>query len=108
MVFDEGKEPNSATVSAKVDELLGTEYENSLAVLIESIKGQNLSETPEPLFCSELVAKVLIELGYLPGTRLADNYFPRHFCAKEDLNLQHVRLTNEVTQKEKKGCCVLF
>lgn len=63
MVFHEGKEPNALTVSSKVNELLGSEHENSLAVLIESIKGQNISSTPESLFCSDLVAQVLIELG---------------------------------------------
>ena len=69
-------------VTAYVRNLIGTPYERNLGELASALTRSNANVNDTSLFCSELVAKTLMDNGYLPRTRLANNYMPKDFSTK--------------------------
>lgn len=115
--FADGQGPDVAQLRSIVDRRLGESYSKDLSPLFRAIHEDNTTDnssaTNAPIFCSELVAEVLIELGYLPPAdkRLANNYVPRDFCDKATgLELQKgATLGPDLVQKEFKGtCCAIL
>lgn len=74
-------------ISRYVRDLIGVPYERNLGELFEALQRSNQTANDTSLFCSELVAKTLIDNGYLPRTRLANNYMPKDFSAAENIPL---------------------
>jgi hypothetical protein len=111
-IFEKGAEPDPSIVTNLVIRLLGTPYETNLRALIKAIRRENTIETPSSLFCSELNAQCLMELGYLGKTRPADNYLPRDFSDSEELTLKGCIMDKEILVKDNKrkvscGCVIL-
>jgi hypothetical protein len=109
--FEEGYKPDSNVVVPMVTGLVGKPYETDLTSLIKALNRDNSVEAPQSLFCSELTAKCLIDLGYLSKEdRLPDNYLPRDFSEREFLPLKHAALGKEVSVKKakKQGCCTIL
>jgi hypothetical protein len=109
--FEEGYKPDSNAVVPMVSGLIGKPYETDLTSLIKALKRDNSVEAPQSIFCSELTAKCLIDLGYLSKEdRLPDNYLPRDFSEREFLPLKHAALGKEVSVKKakKQGCCTIL
>lgn len=98
-------------VTHMVKDLIGTPYERDLSTLISSIRRNNKEESISTLFCSELVAKVMMDLGYLSNQRVSDNYLPKDFSSKEFIPLQGITMETEIVVKElekNKGCCIII
>ncbi len=98
------RSPKKEDVKEYVQALVGTPYEKNAGELLRCLARDNLKEDPTSLFCSELVAKVLKDFGYLDGPRLANNYMPKDFSEKEYI---HCDLGPEVVSKQnkKRKCC---
>lgn len=111
ITFTEKKDVNPTETTKLVKDYLGKPYETGVGVLIKSIDRNNTKETPESLFCSEMVAEIMIKSGYLSHERLADNYLPKDFSSKEFIPLQGIKLETEILVKgleKQRGCCILF
>lgn len=83
--YDPDKMPNSEFLKAVVNKYLSLPYETETSELVLSAFGANTTENLKSLFCSELVALVLQDLGLLSANKLADNYVPADF-SNERLN----------------------
>lgn len=92
-------------VTAYVRNLIGTPYERNLGELASALTRSNANANDASLFCSELVAKTLIDNGYLPRTRLANNYIPKDFSRK-DQNVA-LALRAEKTLRDDSCLCVI-
>ena len=77
--FENGKEPDESIVKWQVLSLVGLPYEKNFKELLRAIENKNRKESDNSLFCSELVAKCLIESGYLSDNRTANNYIPKDY-----------------------------
>jgi hypothetical protein len=82
--FDPGKEPCSSDVIAAVHKYLGRPYERHLTELLGSLTRSNKKGNPSSIFCSELIALVLQDLGYVSRDIPADNYLPKDFAQGSD------------------------
>ncbi|WP_032113823.1 hypothetical protein [Candidatus Paracaedibacter symbiosus] len=107
------KSPSSEAVIKYVNDNLGKSYEKSAQALIDAIDRNNKKENLTSLFCSEMVAACLIQLGYLNSSdRLAANYLPRDFSSKEFLPwINDAALGKEAIIKKtptKCGCCTIM
>lgn len=103
------KENNPETVGKMVRSLIGVSYETNLISLIEAIKSKNKKADISSLFCSELVAMVLQNLGYLENTKLSNNYLPRDFSTEVHSFLNGAIVGDEVLLKGnvlEKGECL--
>lgn len=110
-IFKE-KQPKSIDVVQYVRKYLGTTYQRDLSVLIESLRSENIDQdtTLDGLFCSEMVAHMLMEMGYLDKSfKSADNYLPRNFSSVDYLPwLNGISLTKEKSVKKASSCCILL
>ena len=106
------KQPESTDVVQYVKKYLGTTYQRDLSVLKEALRSENTDQdtTLDGLFCSELVAHMLMKLGYLEKSfKSADNYVPRNFSSVDYLPwLNGASLTNEKNVKKISSCCTLI
>lgn len=106
------KQPESAEVVQYVKKYLGTTYQRDLSVLIESLRSENIDKDPtlDGLFCSEMVAHMLMKMGYLDKSfKVADNYVPRNFSSVDYLPwLNGASLTKEKNVKKVTSCCTLM
>ena len=66
-IFEEGKRPDVQKVTDLVNKYLDAPYEKSFSSLLKSPSRSNKKEDTSSLFCSELAALFLKELGYLPS-----------------------------------------
>ncbi len=101
---------------------VGVSYEKRPLELVQSIAGWNKyhKDSEKSLFCSEMDALMLQQLGYLPyGTNAkpASNYIPRNFGASDVIELLHGRLEDIKILKTyaeyqadhpEKGCCTIL
>lgn len=101
---------------------VGVSYERRPLELIQSIAGWNKyhKDSEKSLFCSEMDALMLQQLGYLPygpDAKPASNYIPRNFGASDAIELLHGRLedikilktyTEYQTDHPEKGCCIIL
>lgn len=68
--------------------------------LVELVDRGNTVENIKSVFCSELIALMLQNLGYLSNKMLADNYTPGDFSSENPhLNLIDVSLDKEIELK---------
>jgi hypothetical protein len=106
------QQPESADIVQYVRKYLGTTYQRDLSVLIESIRSENTDKdtTLDGLFCSEMVAHMLMKLGYLDKNfKGVDNYVPRNFSSVDYLPwLNGASLTKEKNVKKVSSCCILL
>ncbi len=103
----ERNDPN--VISPYVYERIGMPYEKSIVDLVSSIVRGNSVGTPDSVFCSEETARLLMHLKYLSPDRVADNYLPRDFTAKEYIPLQGCSLGKQTrVKKSKSGCCIIM
>lgn len=87
--------------------LIGVPYEKNIQELINALSRENTSENPTSLFCSELVAKTLIDNGYISSPRLANNYMPKDFSQREN-NLPQIGLRPEKILRRDSNSCLGF
>jgi len=106
------QQPESADIVQYVRKYLGTTYQRDLSVLIESIRSENTDKdtTLDGLFCSEMVAHMLMKLGYLDKNfKGVDNYVPRNFSSVDYLPWWNgASLTKEKNVKKVSSCCILL
>jgi hypothetical protein len=106
------KQPESTDVVQYVRKYLGTTYQRDLSVLIESLRSENTDQdtTLDGLFCSEMVAHMLMKMCYLDKSfKGADNYVPRNFSSVDYLPwLNGASLTKEKNVKKVSSCCILL
>ena len=93
------KENNPETVGKLVRSLIGRSYETNLISLIEAINSKNKKADLSSLFCSELVAMVLQNLGYLDNTKLSDNYLPCDFSTEVHVFMNGAVVGDEILLK---------
>lgn len=87
--FAEGQSPDPDLITKFVQNHLGTPYPHGIAVLLHAINRRNEAENLNSLFCSELVALILVENGYIVhDKRLVNNYLPRDFAYKSMIEWQ--------------------
>lgn len=101
-IFAESHQNNTKAVGDLVHSLIGKPYEENLVSLVEAIKGKNKKKDISSIFCSELVAEVMQELGYLKNDKLSDNYLPKDFSTEMTLSLINAALGDEIMIKGKK------
>ena len=96
-IYDDGRIPNSEFLKDVVNKYINRPYEKHMSELFLAAFKENSSEDQRSLFCSELTALVLQELGLLAAARLADNYVPADFSLERPnaLNLIGASLGNE-------------
>jgi len=109
-------QPDATAVQAYLDKNLGRSYEKDMMVLIRAISGQNTPDDSymSSLFCSEMVADLLINLGFWDGKKeLASNCLPGHFAAPTAE--KYVKLINgaslghqKIIKRKKRDCCTLL
>ena len=102
----EGELPGGALerLAAFRQKVYGLPYEADKLELLKAVLGRlgNRREDLSSLFCSELVAATLGEMGLLPPTRSANSYRPRDFSTYEKLELTGgCRLGAELLLEEK-------
>lgn len=86
--------------------LIGVPYEKNMGELVNALRRDNIKEDPTSLFCSELVAKTLIDNGYIRASdRLPNNYMPKDFSAKEN-NVRLALRPERVLKSDSVCCCV--
>ena len=93
-----------------VKPLLGVPYEKDLTSLINCLHRKNKQESLDSLFCSELVAMILMDWKLLQKDRLSNNYLPKDFAMNEYLPLLNVSLEWEVIVKQntkRKECIII-
>jgi len=105
VVLRELKGNRRVDVADYVRNLIGTPYEKNMDELINALRRGNRAPNDTSLFCSELVAKTLIDHGYLPPTRHANNYMPKDFSAAENIGLALGR--EKVLRNDATCCCVI-
>lgn len=104
--YEPNKMANSEFLKAVVNKYLNRPYETDTSELILSAFRANDRENLKSLFCSELVALVLQDLGLLPNEKLADNYVPADFSLERPNSVQLIgaKLGNETpVQRTKEG-----
>ena len=89
-------------VTAYVRNLIGISYEQNMGELVNALQRTNNAANDTSLFCSELVAKTLMDNGYMPANRLANNYMPKDFSDKENISLA---LRPEKVLRDDSCCC---
>ncbi len=96
--YESGKMANSEFLKAVVNKYLNRPYETITSELVLSAFRANTSEDLRSLFCSELTALVLQDLGLLSNVKLADNYVPADFSLERpnSLKLIGAKLGNEI------------
>lgn len=104
-------------VTPLVKKFLGRPYEQNVGDLIDALTGKSKKSDVSSLFCSELVAEMLQEIGYLDRNLLSDNFLPKHFSTEFPLPIHGGRLGDEVIVKGKmmqkgecfgKCCCTIL
>lgn len=90
---------NTARTTELVWDWLGVSYEKRPLELLSAIKEWNKFHkgSEMSLFCSEMTALMLQQLGYLPygeGSKPASNFVPRNFGMQDTLELLHGRLSD--------------
>ncbi len=90
--------PDYERVKLIVDKYVGRPYETHVSELVLAAFRGNSSEDLGSLFCSELTALVLQELGLLEAGRIADNYVPADFSTERPnaLKLIGALIGNEI------------
>lgn len=109
-------QPTTEAVKTYLDDNLGRLYETNMMELIRAINGKNTIQDSslDTLFCSEMMADLLIHLGYWDATqKLASNCLPGHFAAPT--SAEYVKLINGASLGEqqtvkymKLSCCTLL
>ena len=95
--FDAGHEPDVDKVLQSVNKYLGVSYEQHPLELIEACSRSNDCSNSSSMFCSELVAQVLQDHGYMDKSIYPNNYIPRDFGKlQESLRLLNVSLSDEI------------
>lgn len=97
--FSQIRQNTPKNVNKLVYDLIGKPYEENLTSLIEALSGSSKKPDVSSLFCSELVAEVLQELGFLDEEIICDNYLPKDFSTEIPLHLEGAKLSNEVILK---------
>lgn len=76
-------------------------YEQNKLDLVKCIFKKNKKSDVSSLFCSEIVAQTLLQMGLLPQTTITSNYSPKDFSSlSTDLN--HVLLLGATYTKERR------
>lgn len=101
-VYDDEKANDSTNVTKFVDTYNNKSYTTNPMTLIRALFGTNEksdSEILENVFCSELAAKMLMDLDMIEkGT--ASNYIPKHFSTDSNLSFKgKIELTPEFKEK---------
>ena len=91
--YDSNKMPNAEFLKAVVNKYLNRPYETNTSELVLSAFRANTSENVKSLFCSELAALVLQDLGLLSSSTLADNYVPADFSMERPKSLKLIGTT---------------
>jgi hypothetical protein len=111
--FDEGNEPDCNQINQFVLENNGKSYETGIFELFGSLNDKNTESDLSTLFCSELVAAMLMELGYMKKGP-SNNWVPSEFSenCSTPLTLIGAELLDEHSVKEmppkKFGCCTIM
>lgn len=108
-------QPSTEAVKTYLDNNLGRYYETNMMELIRAINGKNTPQdsSVSTLFCSEMVADLLIHLGFWDASKkLASNCLPGHFAPPT--SEEYVQLINGASLGEQKtvkymriSCCTL-
>ena len=98
LYFDSGHEPSIDTVTRFVKDQNGKPYEQDLAELALSVIDANTSTHLSSIFCSELVAELFIQCGYLGSDKVSNNYVPADFA--DEMTLIGARLGEKELIKE--------
>lgn len=85
--FAPDNEPSESKLGEFIEKYLGTAYEKNIKELVESLWGDNKADDTKSMFCSELVAFMMMELGLLEKTDHANNFLPVHFETTHDQKL---------------------
>ncbi len=96
--YEPGKMANPEFLKSVVNKYLNRHYEIHTSELILAAFRANNREDLGTLFCSELTALVLQDLGLLSDTKLADNYVPADFSLERpnSLKLIGAKLGSEI------------
>tara|TARA_R110002095_G_scaffold22118_2_gene23891 strand:- start:494 stop:1276 length:783 start_codon:yes stop_codon:yes gene_type:complete len=83
-ISEEG--PDSALVTKFIQANNGKSYENNIGELLKSLKDGNDKPNTETVFCSELAAELMQQLGIITSDNPSNNYLPSEFSVdKQDL-----------------------
>jgi hypothetical protein len=78
-----GPEPPIETIMKNMRLFIGKAYENNFLELVKGAFGMNTCSNCDSLFCSELVAQFLINIGLLDGDKkTSNNYMPDDFFSE--------------------------
>jgi hypothetical protein len=80
--YERGKKPRSRALKLVVKKYIGRPYEQNLLELADGLLGANTRENAHSIFCSELNALVLQDLGLLSRADVASNFMPAHFSVE--------------------------
>ena len=104
------KKPTSATIKKFMSSVIGKPYKTNILTLFKSVARYNTDFNQDSFFCSELVAHMFMEFGFLSKERLASNYMPKDFSSEESLLFNGISLGEEVVmatpQDTPSGCYI--
>ena len=104
----ESSAPRCEKVLTVVKKFHGVPYERHPFQMLKAVNQENHKEDLTSVFCSELVAQCLQELGILNKEKLSDNYLPKDFSSEATLELTEAMLENEVVVREDSKSCTLL
>lgn len=108
--IDESKN-DPAIISPYIFNRLGTPYEKSIEDLLRAVWRADSGGKLDSVFCSEEVAYLLMELGYLSrDDRAEDNYLPKDFSQKEFVPFIGCKLGKEISvaTSGNNNCCIIL
>jgi hypothetical protein len=77
--YQNDNKPSSDALKAAMCKYIGRPYEQNVPEMVGGVLEANVTGDSRSIFCSELNALVLQDLGLLPTNKLASNFMPAHF-----------------------------
>lgn len=107
--FNAEKEPTPQWVTEFVAKFNGKPYEKNFGELLGAINAKNKKTEIDSVFCSELVAEMLIE-AKLMEAGISSNFTPHQFSTEYKLPLVGATLSPEtiIHQPKRTGCCSIL
>ncbi|NCQ67490.1 MAG: hypothetical protein GW748_07070 [Alphaproteobacteria bacterium] len=78
------EEPDVTTVTQFIRENNGKAYENNIGELLNALTDGNEKPNTETVFCSELTAELMQQLGIIDSRISSNNYLPSEFSVEKE------------------------
>lgn len=82
--YQNSNRPSSDALKTVIGRYIGRPYEQNVTEMAGGVLDVNTTEDSRSIFCSELNALVLQDLGLLSSDKLPDNFIPAHFSLERN------------------------